>query len=216
MATDPLSSAGRATSARALAEKRALRSGQAGFHGFLTDVKRMANARARSGQQVSLSDVMSLWEADPRLSLDSRVPEDVFVTVRSVMAEAAEGRYTAAKRTRAMAAALNPKTGTMRLGGQPAGGDNWDARHSMEVRTDTTWTFNDDRLTELGDAGFSSKRWVSHHDRITRPTHLTADGQTVPLGSEFIVGGAAMAAPGDRNGPIQETANCRCVVIGVK
>jgi hypothetical protein len=53
-----------------------------------------------------------------------------------------------------------------------------------------------------------------HHDAVTRPTHLAADGQTVRIGTPFIVGGFALAYPGDPLGPIQETAGCRCVLAG--
>jgi hypothetical protein len=58
------------------------------------------------------------------------------------------------------------------------------------------------------------KQWVARHDERTRPTHVAADGQRVPLDQPFNVGGAALMHPGDRSGPVGETINCRCVTIG--
>jgi len=53
--------------------------------------------------------------------------------------------------------------------------------------------------------------WVATEDSRTRPTHVLADGQRVPLGQPFIVGGAALMFPGDPSGPPEEVINC---VIG--
>ena len=41
----------------------------------------------------------------------------------------------------------------------------------------------------------------STDDKRTRDTHVVADGQRVPVGSQFIVGGAELAFPGDPSGP---------------
>jgi hypothetical protein len=60
------------------------------------------------------------------------------------------------------------------------------------------------------------KRWVSRLDDKVRETHLIADGQTVPLQSEFQVGLTTLRWPGDRTGEIGEIANCRCVMVGVR
>jgi hypothetical protein len=68
--------------------------------------------------------------------------------------------------------------------------------------------------TAAADAGQRGLRkvWVSMEDDRVRPTHAEADGQTVPLGRMFTVGGFQMRRPGDLRAPIQEWVNCRCVV----
>lgn len=57
----------------------------------------------------------------------------------------------------------------------------------------------------------ADKRWLNHVDARTRESHLTAGGQTVPIGAKFVVGGALLDHPGDPNGPPSETIQCRCV-----
>jgi hypothetical protein len=57
-----------------------------------------------------------------------------------------------------------------------------------------------------------SRRWLSHHDDRTRPTHRTADGQEQQLGTPFVVGGYPMAFPGDKAAPPSEFISCRCSV----
>lgn len=54
------------------------------------------------------------------------------------------------------------------------------------------------------------KQWLATNDDRTRPDHVDANGQTVPLDQPFQVGGFPMDYPGDPNGPDQEVCNCRC------
>lgn len=56
------------------------------------------------------------------------------------------------------------------------------------------------------------KTWHNMRDSRVRKTHQLAGGQTVPAFSTFTVGGYALRYPHDPLAPIQETANCRCVV----
>jgi hypothetical protein len=58
--------------------------------------------------------------------------------------------------------------------------------------------------------------WLATDDKRTRETHVTADGQRVPVGSRFIVGGAELAFPGDPSGPPQEVIQCRCTMLLVE
>ncbi|OFW55854.1 MAG: hypothetical protein A2Y75_05415 [Candidatus Solincola sediminis] len=55
-----------------------------------------------------------------------------------------------------------------------------------------------------------TQEWVSTHDGRCRQSHRLADGQKVPLGESFTVGGAALKYPGDSSGPASEIINCRC------
>lgn len=59
------------------------------------------------------------------------------------------------------------------------------------------------------------KRWVSLRDNRVRPTHSMADGQVVGRHENFIVGGYPMRFPQDPLAPIEETANCRCLIVAV-
>lgn len=65
--------------------------------------------------------------------------------------------------------------------------------------------------------GYTHKRWYNRHDQRVRPTHVTADRQTILLEESFSVGGVALRWPGDRlAGAPQETNGCRCVLAGVR
>lgn len=93
---------------------------------------------------------------------------------------------------------------------------DWYQRIVHMVRTETTAIYNVRKLAySIRNAG-SYKKWVAHHDGRTRPTHLEADGQTVRVDQDFIVGGYAMGYPGDPRAPAKETANCRCVLVGAR
>lgn len=62
--------------------------------------------------------------------------------------------------------------------------------------------------------GFTKKRWVSRGDTRVRHSHSYLDGQTVAIGSSFnLPNGGSIRFPGDFSAPIEETANCRCVVV---
>jgi hypothetical protein len=58
-----------------------------------------------------------------------------------------------------------------------------------------------------------AKRWLATEDQRTRPDHREADGQTVPFGQPFTVGGFLMMHPHDPDAPAKETINCRCVEL---
>jgi hypothetical protein len=57
------------------------------------------------------------------------------------------------------------------------------------------------------------KRWLATEDQRTRPDHREADGQTVPFGGMFVVGGYLMSHPHDPTAPAKEVVNCRCVEL---
>lgn len=59
------------------------------------------------------------------------------------------------------------------------------------------------------------KRWVATDDERTRPWHVEADGQEVPLNEPFIVGGEELMYPGDENGSAENVINCRCTMITI-
>jgi hypothetical protein len=50
----------------------------------------------------------------------------------------------------------------------------------------------------------------------SRPEHMRANGQTVPLDQPFIIGGIELDTPGDQMaGAPHQTINCRCIVVFV-
>lgn len=57
------------------------------------------------------------------------------------------------------------------------------------------------------------KQWAAVEDSRTREAHAAADGQTVDLDEDFIVGGEKMAYPGDPVASAGNVINCRCTLI---
>lgn len=94
-------------------------------------------------------------------------------------------------------------------------GGSWRNRLRRTVRTAYTGFTGYLTVKALQAALIPNKQWVAHHDDRTRPTHLAADGQTVPTHVPFVVGGERLMYPGDRQGSPEETYFCRCVVIAV-
>lgn len=74
--------------------------------------------------------------------------------------------------------------------------------------------WNYDRHRRLSSV-YAYHTWLSERDDRVRPTHITADGQRVPVDEPFWVGGYRMMYPTDSSlgaGP-EEIVNCRCVEI---
>ena len=57
------------------------------------------------------------------------------------------------------------------------------------------------------------KKWVATSDARTRPAHASANGQTVDMDENFIIGGTDMEYAGDYKGGERNVVNCRCVII---
>jgi Phage Mu protein F like protein len=68
------------------------------------------------------------------------------------------------------------------------------------------------QMRSLGDAGPSTKTWLSTNDRRTRESHRVADGQVVAMEGVFRVGGSTLDFPGDPTAPAHEVVNCRCTL----
>lgn len=90
----------------------------------------------------------------------------------------------------------------------------WKARARTVARTEVVGAYNgglNDAFTMLVAADPDTeyvKRWLATEDARTRPDHVEADGQTVPFGSPFIVGGFQMMHPHDPGAPAKEVVNC--------
>lgn len=165
---------------------------------------------------------------------EASVPGAAFETVSAVLGQGSEEGWSQARLKTELTTALAADTGTTRRTVQakasmsPSGtvsiemtqglateGVNWAAQMDRLARTEATAAYGSATLDALVKGGFTEKRWVAHHDKATRPSHLAADGQTVPLSASFLVGGFAMMTPADFNAPSSETSNCRCVMVGV-
>jgi predicted RNA binding protein YcfA (HicA-like mRNA interferase family) len=92
---------------------------------------------------------------------------------------------------------------------------NWRARMQRDIRTGYTYVYGRQVQKQIEKFGFTEKRWVSRHDERVRHTHMEANGQTVPVHSQFTVGGSRLSFPGDPLGPYEEIVNCRCVPVAV-
>ena len=78
---------------------------------------------------------------------------------------------------------------------------------AAEVVSATAWA---QQQVAIQAGSLLAKRWNTVGDDRVRPTHVEANGQLVAMASLYRVGGALLRYPGDPNGPIRETINCRC------
>jgi uncharacterized protein with gpF-like domain len=96
-------------------------------------------------------------------------------------------------------------------------GSLWQAERI--VRTEAAAAANQSSLEEAQRTGaMVVKEWGAlPQPKVTRPSHLEADGQTRELNQPFNVGGVLLMAPSDPkvNAP-QETVNCRCCILYIR
>lgn len=96
--------------------------------------------------------------------------------------------------------------------------ERWPNRATVVARTETMGALNAGRQDAFAavadelDTPFE-QMWVATMDRRVRHSHRKADGQRVPTGQPFIVGGASLRFPGDPLGPGREVIQCRCTTI---
>lgn len=83
------------------------------------------------------------------------------------------------------------------------------------ARTEVVSAFNGSAIavaSSLPADVVAGHEWIATRDARTREAHGSADGQAVPIGSGFSVGGELLAYPGDPNGSGENTVNCRCTI----
>ncbi|AWN07725.1 portal protein [Microbacterium phage Hendrix] len=95
-------------------------------------------------------------------------------------------------------------------------GSVWVRRIRRTVRTTATGMVSRFTVTALRIQDYPKKKWVTRHDDHVRSTHRLADGQVVPTDQPFIVGGASLMYPGERDAEYGEVVNCRCTLVGVR
>lgn len=92
--------------------------------------------------------------------------------------------------------------------------DAYDAYVRRLAASESTISVNsalhDVAMTAWQQGASVEKTWRTRNDDKVRHTHQLAEGQTVPFGAPFWVGGVPMMHPGDPSAPASEVSNCRC------
>lgn len=87
-------------------------------------------------------------------------------------------------------------------------------RSRVIARTETVGAANAGALRGAVQTGVVDKKvWLAAVDHRTRSSHVSADGQAVPVDKKFQVGAANMKHPGDPAGGASEVVNCRCTML---
>lgn len=136
-----------------------------------------------------------------------RIPEEVYALVAGEMAAGislGEGIPELAKRVDTVLSTT--------------ASERWPNRATVVARTETIGALNGSRADVFAIIADDSDEqlysmWLATDDARTRHTHNEAEGQRVPVGQPFIVGGFELRFPGDPLGPPQEIINCRCVSL---
>lgn len=82
------------------------------------------------------------------------------------------------------------------------------------ARTSVISASNAASIAQARSAGVGmEKGWLATEDDRTRPAHVAADGQWVPLDDMFEVGGELLDFPGDPSGRADNVINERCSII---
>lgn len=96
--------------------------------------------------------------------------------------------------------------------------ERWPNRATVIARTETIGALNAGRADAFRVVAADSDEelfnfWLATDDNRTRHTHREAEGQRVPVGTPFQVGGHDLRFPGDPEGPPQEVIQCRCTML---
>lgn len=96
--------------------------------------------------------------------------------------------------------------------------ERWPNRATVIARTETIGALNAGRADAFQAVATDSDEelfsfWLATDDNRTRHTHREAEGQRVPVGTPFQVGGHQLRFPGDPLGPPQEVIQCRCTLL---
>lgn len=96
--------------------------------------------------------------------------------------------------------------------------ERWLNRATVTARTETIGALNAGRADAFRAVAADSDEelfsfWLATDDNRTRHSHAEAEGQRVPVGTPFQVGGHELRFPGDPEGPPQEVIQCRCTLL---
>ena len=119
--------------------------------------------------------------------------------------------YKAGESVEVLAARIADKLGVDRSSFRTVG-----ERALTIARTEANGLANETTMDAMMDSGVvNAKRWYTIGDGRTRPEHLAASGQEVPIDGKFSVGGVLMSHPHDPSAPAGQVVNCRCRMIPV-
>lgn len=98
------------------------------------------------------------------------------------------------------------------------GSENWRNRATVIARTETLGALSFGRVDAFGAVatalgGVFELEWLATLDSRVRPAHREADGQRVPIGTPFTVGGEQLMRPGDPSGSASNVIQCRCSTL---
>jgi F like protein len=142
-----------------------------------------------------------------------RIPEEVFDLVAGQMSQGANLGEGIPK----LAARVDTVLSTTES-------ERWPNRATVVARTETIGALNAGRADAFrafaderdDDEPELEKLWLATDDSRTRPHHREAEGQRVPVGQPFVVGGHELQFPGDPSGPAAEVIQCRCTMLLVE
>jgi len=75
------------------------------------------------------------------------------------------------------------------------------------------YTVNNATIAGALRRGVKFKRWTDMNDAHVREMHAVVDGQIVPIGGTFEVGGHKLSYPGEPVGPPEVWIECRCLAM---
>ena len=132
-----------------------------------------------------------------------RITETVGSAIAEQVTEAIQSGYATGQSVAQVSAAIQKSTDAISS-----------VRADMLARSDLNGIANAGSLLAAQTSGAAkSKSWLAVIDDRTRPDHVDADGQTVGLGDQFVVGGETCNAPGDPSLSWEQSANCRCTLV---
>jgi hypothetical protein len=93
-------------------------------------------------------------------------------------------------------------------------------RPMTAARTQTAGIVNEGRMLAAEEVGGLKKGWLHGGSKEPRESHMAAQreylGSPIPLNEKFRVGGYECDAPGSTELPVEEVANCSCMVVFTK
>jgi len=147
----------------------------------------------------TFTDVMKQWLIKRALETVEDIDETTLDIIKTAISHGVEQGWTTEKIAQSISDA------TLYEVNQP--------RARVIARTEMHTAAQEGQLQAAKATGIQGlqKTWTASGDNRTRDDHAEADGQTVDIDDDFIVGGESMSRPGD--GSAEESINCRCVCV---
>lgn len=159
-------------------------------------------------------DITDVWDVSARVSLDARA-KDYLTTATNRMVRTGTEMWSAIRSE--LVSGFQAGEGIPALSNRLRSVSEISQRRARAVaRTEVVGASNAGAMA--GASAFpglqpETKTWLATSDARTRPTHQSADGQTVPFDKPFQVGGVSMDRPHAPGAPAAEVVNCRCTVV---